>query len=114
MITIGAFFADGDGFRGRLETLGLSAALTIVPAGPGGVRNAPDYRLHFGDGAEGPEIGAGWKRTGERAGAYLAIVIDDPQFARPIRANLFRPTIAGQPHLLVWQRAPRRHAPEAQ
>lgn len=114
MIKIGEFNVHGEGFSGCLETLGLVAALTIVPATRSDIRNAPDYRVHAGENSEGPEIGAGWKRTGERAGAYVAIVIDDPQFPRAIRANLFRPAIEGQPHLLFWQRSQRRREPEQQ
>ena len=41
------------------------------------------YRVHLGDG-DGPEIGAGWKRTGEKAGEYVSLVIDDPALAQPI------------------------------
>lgn len=108
MIRIGEFTVQGDGYRGRLTTLGFDVELTLVPAARSDIRNAPDYRVHAGTSAEGPEIGAGWKRTGERAGAYVAVVIDDPQLPRAIRANLFRPGIAGQPHLLFWQRAQRR------
>lgn len=108
MIRIGEFTVQGDGYCGRLTTLGIDAVVSIVPAARSDIRNAPDYRVHAGTSAEGPEIGAGWKRTGERAGAYVAIVIDDPQLPRAIRANLFRPGIEGQPHLLFWQRAQRR------
>jgi uncharacterized protein (DUF736 family) len=112
MIRIGEFMVQGDGYSGRLTTLGIDAALTIVPASRSDVRNAPDYRIHAGGSADGPEIGAAWKRTGERAGAYLAVVIDDPQFPRAIRANLFRPATEGQPHLLLWQRNQRRRETE--
>lgn len=104
MINIGEFNERGDGFAGRLETLVIGAVLTIVPATRSDIRNAPDYRVHVGENDEGREVGAGWKRTGEKAGAYVAIVIDDPVLPRPIRANLFRPSIEGQPHLLFWQR----------
>ena len=114
MIKIGDFNARGDGFLGRLATLGINAEVTIVPATRSDIRNAPDYRIHAGGDADGPEIGAGWKRTGERAGAYVAIVIDDPQLPRPIRANLFRPSIEGQPHQLFWQRNQRRREPAEQ
>ena len=48
----------------------------------------------------------------ERAG--VGIVIDDPAFPRAIRANLFRPTVEGQPHLLFWQRNQRRRDTEQQ
>lgn len=112
MIKIGEFNMAGDGFSGRLTTLGLDVALTIVPATRSDIRNAPDYRVHAGETADGPEVGAGWKRTGNRAGAYVAVVVDDPQLPRAIRANLFRPTIEGQPHLLFWQRNQRRRDTE--
>lgn len=108
MILIGEFSPDGDGYAGRLKTLGFDTALTIVPATRSDIRNAPAYRVHAGADADGPEVGAGWKRTGERAGAYIAVVIDDPQLPRAIRANLFRPTIENEPHLLFWQRVKRR------
>lgn len=108
MIRIGEFIASGDGYSGRLQTLGLDVALTIVPASPSEARNAPDYRVHAGEDAAAPEIGAGWKRSSERAGAYVALVIDDPQLPRAIRANLFRPAAEEQPHPLFWQRNLRR------
>jgi uncharacterized protein (DUF736 family) len=114
MINIGEFHPRGDGFSGRLETLSIGAALTIQPAPRSDIRNAPDYRVHAGEDGTGPEVGAGWKRTGEKAGPYVAIVIDDPLFPRPIRANLFRPTAEGQPHLLFWQRNRRGREPEHQ
>ena len=90
MINIGEFNERGDGFAGRLETFAIGAALTIVPAQRSDARYAPDYRVHVGENGDGPEVGAGWKRTGEKAGAYIAIVLDDPVFPRPIRANLFQ------------------------
>lgn len=108
MIKIGEFVPGGDGFSGHLRTLGIDAQLTIVPATRSDIKNAPDYRVHAGGDADGAEVGAGWKRIGERAGAYIAVVIDDPQLTRAIRANLFRPAIEGQPHLLFWQRNQRR------
>ncbi len=108
MIRIGEFYVRGDIYSGHLVTLGVDAAVTIVPAAHSETRNAPDYRVHAGEDAEGPEIGAGWKRTGERAGAYIAITVDDPFLPRAIRANLFRPAVEGEPHLLFWQRAQRR------
>jgi uncharacterized protein (DUF736 family) len=104
MIRIGEFRAHGDSYAGRLVTLGIDVALTIAPAPRSELENAPDYRVYADEDADGPEVGAGWKRIGKKAGAYVAIVIDDPQFPRPIRANLFRPTAEGEPHLLLWQR----------
>ena len=62
----------------------------------------------LGDDDHGPEIGAGWKRTGEKAGPFVAVQLDDPALATPIRANLFQ--LAGQPmqHVLVWNRPAKR------
>ena len=56
----------------------------------------------------GPEIGAGWKRTGERAGEYIALLIDDPALPQPIRANLFRGDDAGNAWSLHWSRLQKR------
>ncbi|WP_295809057.1 DUF736 domain-containing protein, partial [uncultured Nitratireductor sp.] len=50
--------------------------------------NAPDFRIHIGD-RHGPEVGAAWKESGEKAGDYLSFQLDDPTLAQPIRANLF-------------------------
>ena len=108
MIRIGEFRSIGDGFSGRLTTLGLDVALTIVPALPSDSKNAPQYRIHAGESAEGPEVGAGWKHDGKRAGAFVVLQIDDPQLPRPIRASLFRPATEGEPHPLFWQRQARR------
>jgi uncharacterized protein (DUF736 family) len=76
MPQIGQFTRETTGFVGRVHTLTLYRELTIVPAEPSDAENAP-------------EIGAGWKRTGERAGEYLSLLIDDPALPQPIRANLF-------------------------
>ena len=56
------------------------------------------------------EVGAGWKHIGERAGAFVALVIDDPAFTMPLRANLFAGD-AGT-HMLTWSR-PARGKPKA-
>ena len=69
--------------------------------------NAPDYRIHLGD-ADGPEIGAGWKRTGEKAGEYVSLVIDDPALHQPIRANLFHSGDDKSAWVLNWNRPPKR------
>jgi uncharacterized protein (DUF736 family) len=76
------------------------------PAEPSDAENAPDYRVHAFDDEQRnrPEIGAGWKRTGEKAGEYVALLIDDPAFPQPIRANLFRDDDAGNAWSLHWSR----------
>ena len=108
MPQIGQFTRENSGFVGRIHTFTVYREVTVVPAEPSDAENAPDYRVHHGDG-EGPEIGAGWKRTGERAGDYIALVIDDPALPRPIRANLFRSDDAGNVWSLQWSRLAKRN-----
>lgn len=106
MTCIGTFTATPDGFEGRLQTLTIEKKLSIIPAEPGEVENAPDFRILAGDGDTAFEVGAGWKRIGDKAGAYVAVLIDDPALLQPLRANLFQsdPRI----HVLMWSRPSRR------
>jgi uncharacterized protein (DUF736 family) len=108
MAQIGTFTRTQDGFAGRLKTLSLDAELTFVPATQSDAENAPDYRIHLGDDEAGLEIGAGWKRTGEKAGNYISVLIDDPALTQPIRANLFQSDRQGRAFHLVWNRLVKR------
>lgn len=103
MPQIRQFTRQKSGFTGRIETLTLNRELTIVTAEPSDAENAPNYRVHHGD-ADGPEVGAAWKRTGEKAGEYLSVLLDDPALPQPIRANLFRDDDAGSSWSLHWTR----------
>lgn len=107
MPQIGTFTREPSGFIGHLTTLVLNQDVIIIEAESSDAENAPNYRVHVFDGMNnetGPEIGAGWKRTGERAGEYIALLIDDPAFPQPIRANLFRDDDAGNAWSLHWSR----------
>jgi uncharacterized protein (DUF736 family) len=76
MARIGTFKRTKTGISGRILTLALDAELILVPVDKSDAENAPDYRIHLGDvdGSEvGPEVGAGWKRTGEKAGEYVSL-----------------------------------------
>ena len=101
----GAFKLTPDGYSGRIRMFGIDEAVIIVPAEPNDAENAPNYRVHLDEEA-GPEIGAGWKRVGEKAGAYVAVQIDDPAFAYPLRANLFQAD--ARSHVLLWNRPTKR------
>ena len=93
MPLIGHFTRDESGFIGHLETLLLHQDIIIVSAEPSDAENAPDYRVHVFDGMNnetGAEIGAGWKRSSDKAGAFVSIQLDDPTLPQPIRANLFQ------------------------
>ena len=115
MPQIGEFTRDEAGFIGHLATLSLQQDIIIVAAEPSDAENAPDYRVHLFDGMSnetGPEIGAAWKRTGEKAGEYVALLIDDPAFPHPIRANLFRDDDTGNAWSLHWSRQPKHDGKE--
>jgi uncharacterized protein (DUF736 family) len=109
MAQIGTFVRTRNGFSGRLRTLTLDIELVIVPADPSDAENAPNHRIHAGN-EDGPEVGAGWTRTGEKAGEYLALQIDDPTFTQPIRANLFQSGTDRSAFHLLWTRPPKRES----
>lgn len=111
MSLIGHFTRDESGFIGHLDTLSLHQDVIVVPAEPNDTENAPQFRVHIFDGMNnetGAEIGAGWKRTGEKAGDYVALLFDDPTFPQPIRANLFQSVDDKSAWGLHWNRPPKR------
>jgi uncharacterized protein (DUF736 family) len=107
MALIGTFTRTGSGFSGRLRTLCLDVELVLVPSEPNDAENAPDYRIHLDEGDDAPEIGAAWKRTGEKAGEYVSLLIDDPSLPRPIRVNLFQSADDKSAWGLHWSRPPK-------
>ena len=107
MSKIGQFIREKTGFVGRVHTLSLYRELTLRPAESSDAENAPDYRIHLG-GDDGPEVGAGWKRTGEKAGDYVSLLIDDPTLTQPIRANLFQSGDDKSVWSLHWSRPAKR------
>jgi len=110
MPQIGTFTREKTCFLGRIETLIIRREIVLVPTENADAENAPDYRVHTaadGDAEAGAECGAAWKRTGERAGEFLALILDDPALPQPIRANLFRDDAAGATWSLQWSRSSR-------
>lgn len=108
MPIIGSFQRTADGFTGRLRTLTLDIELTLVPLDPTDADDAPDYRVHRGSEDDGPQVGAGWKRTGARVGDYVAVSLDDPALAQPLWANLFPTDAERVTFVLAWNRPARR------
>ncbi len=108
MSLIGQFSRTKSGYSGRVRTLSLDAEVVLVPAEQSDAENAPDYRVHLGPDDNGPEVGAGWKRTGEKAGDYVSLQLDDPTFTHPIRANLFQSADGKSAWGLHWNRPPKR------
>ena len=103
MTQVGEFTKLKTGYSGRIRTLSFNIDVAIVTAETSETENAPDYRVHA-ESEEGPEIGAGWKRSSDRAGDFVSIQLDDPTFPQPIRANLFRDDDAGKDWSLHWLR----------
>jgi uncharacterized protein (DUF736 family) len=103
---IGFFLPADGGYAGHITTLTLDISVVLLDAEPSDTENAPDYRLIAGDDDEAREIGAAWKRDGDKAGDYLAVQLDDPSFVQPLRANLFKGE--GNGHVLIWSRPSKR------
>ncbi|MGR4863178.1 DUF736 domain-containing protein [Caulobacter sp. LARHSG274] len=86
MSVIGHFRREGDGFTGRIATLGLSALLRLAPAARVSAKG-PDYIVLVGDGDGESEVGGAW-RAGDASGALLNIKLDDPSWPEPINVRL--------------------------
>lgn len=98
------FESTGDGYSGHVRLFGVNEFIVLIALEPSDAENAPDYRIHLDD-EDGPEVGGGWKRVGERAGDYVALEIDSPLFsAAPFRPVLFRADPEGQTLRLSWKR----------
>ncbi len=107
MPQIGEFIRTKSGYSGHIRTLWLDVEVKVAPVESSDAENAPDYRIHLRD-EDGPEIGAGWKRTGERAGDYVSLQLDDPVFMQPVRANLFQSSDDKTVWALHWNRPQKR------
>ncbi len=108
MPQIGEFTREKSGFTGRIQTLALEHNISIVPAELSDVEKAPNYRVHLGADDNGPEIGAAWTESSEKAGEYLSLLIDDPTFPQPIRARLFQNGADATSWSLHWSRPQKR------
>lgn len=105
MAHIGTFTRTPDGFSGYINTFMVKRQVVIiVPAIATEAENAPNYRIL----ADDAEIGAGWKRRGDKVGDYVSLALDDPSFVQPLRANLFPATSDGNTFHLIWTRPARR------
>lgn len=105
MPQIGTFTKTKTGFSGSIRTLLLDVELTIRPAEKSDAENAPDHRIFT---ADDREVGAAWSRSGDRAGDYLSITLDDPTFTQPLRAALFQSEADAKIWNLMWSRQAKR------
>ena len=105
MPQIGTFTKTKTGFSGSVRTLALDVELTIRTAEKSDADNAPDHRIFA---ANDLEVGAAWNRSGEKAGDYLSIRIDDPTFTQPLHAALFQSEADSKVWNLMWNRPSKR------
>lgn len=98
------FRSADDGYAGSLRTLLIDAMIRIVPAQLVDSDNAPAWRVLLGETDSGVEVGAGWNRTGERAGPYAALQIDDPVLGLAMRVNPLRSSQNADDYHLFWSR----------
>lgn len=97
------FEPTANGYAGRIRLFGIDEAIVLVAIDPRDADNAPAWRIHLDD-EDGPEIGAAWKRVGERAGDYIALEIDSPIFPALFRPALFQADDEGRTFRLAWKR----------
>lgn len=104
MIHLGTFTHTANGFFGRITTFLMADDLSIIPSESRTSENAPDYRVLRGLEDDAAQVGCAWARQGERIGLWLAVMIDDPLFARPLRARLLPDQDEHDTFHLVWNR----------
>ena len=109
MPAIGTFTRTEDSFVGTIRTMTINVKAKIVPNKGKANDGAPDYRVFAG----GAELGAGWKEKSKEEGReYLALKLDDPSFAAPIRAAFFENAEEGT-GVMMWSRGGERGKAEA-
>ena len=113
MPQIGQFTRIRGLFTGTIRTLLFDRHIVLVPTNQPDVQSRPDYTIHIKD-ADGPEVGVAWKQTGDRAGDYVSLALDDPSLSAPIRANLFQRDSDKKEWVLIWKRDPGRSAKPAE
>lgn len=102
---IGCFRRTGDGFTGRLQTVAIDVPLRLAPVADRGNERAPDSCIHLDDEPDGPAVGSGWTHQRDGRPGFVAVQIDCPSLARPLRAAL-RPSADDQDcFVLPWTRS---------
>ena len=100
MANIGSFKKSGDELHGNITTLTFQAkGVRIIPVTKPTGHKAPSHRVYL----NASEIGAAWTNQTNDGRDFLSITLDDPGFAAPVHANLFRDE-DGQGFTLTWTR----------
>ena len=99
MAQIGAFTMKDGTWTGTIRTMTINVKAQLVP-NKEKANGAPDFRLYAG----GAELGAAWHQESKDSETpFLAVKLDDPSFAQPMRAAFFENTKEGT-GVLVWNR----------
>lgn len=92
--TLAQIGLDGVEFRGHVQ-LGnrLDGTLTLRKHRRAGTSsNNPDYSIEYTPRSGGTRpIGAGWIENGERAGDFISMTLDDPDWPSPLYLTAFPP-----------------------
>lgn len=100
MAQIGTFTLKDGAYTGTIRTMTINVKAQMVPNRDKASDGAPDFRLFAG----GAELGAAWRQDSKDGETpYLAVKLDDPSFATPIRAAFFENADEGT-GVLVWNR----------
>ena len=101
MAQIGSFTLKDGTYTGTIRTMTINVKAQLVPNKDKANDDAPDFRLYAG----GAELGAAWKQESKDGETpYLAIKLDDPSFAGPMRAAFFENEAEGT-GVMVWNRS---------
>ncbi len=100
MAQIGTFTRKDGAYTGTIRTMTIDVKAQLVPNKDKSADGAPDFRLYAG----GAELGAAWRQESKDGETpYLAVKLDDPSFAQPMRAAFFENEKEAT-GVLVWNR----------
>jgi len=86
MAQIGAFTLKDGKYTGTIRTMTINVKDQLVPNKTKAKDGAPNYRLYAGV----AELGAAWRQDSKDGETpALAVKLDDPSFAAPMRAAFF-------------------------
>jgi len=95
-------YKENGTYEGFLRTLTIDAPIKLVPITKTSEKS-PDYRIL----SKRAEVGAAWIRTVKSSGnTYIALMIDTPELARRIHANLGPTSGQDDPNTftIIWNR----------
>jgi len=100
---IGKFTQEGEGYDGRLHTMGCSLSVVRFSPVPAKQGNGPDFVvIGWTEDAEF-ELGAAWAKISKAGKPYLSVKLDGPTLAQPINCALIEDSLGT--FRLMWNRS---------